>query len=404
MYSDQLHSPQFGSSMWTMLPILRKGKSRNTYFRSLPNYIRPKGLHRIPGKTFHTSPRYRFLDTCLIETYTLISGLHATTGFSWAVTLPLTALLIRFVLIAPVITYQHLVNRRRLEHQPLIQAWTHVYRDQVMREHAAKGPVACQRLVSTRLMRKSAEIYKRTGTQRWKSFLSYLQIPVWLVAIETIRRMCGAREGLLGVIRNWFYGSQSGDTPPNEQESPSESASSEQISEADDTQTLLPRSIDVLEGTVEGPLIPLDPTLATEGALWFPNLLDPDPHLMLSFILSGSLLANIFYHELKAKKRNWKPGAIQRGFGNGLKTVALAIGPLTLSFPSAIHIYLISSSVFGLANTILLNQLLPIPATSQPRKPEISELGKEQTFIKWESEARQIRKIRRRRQQGKHKV
>ncbi len=355
-------------------------------------------------KAFHASSRRQLLDTCLSQTHSLIIGLHALTGLPWAVTLPLTALLVRSVLIAPLTTYVHITNRRRQDHQPLIQAWTHRFRDEVMKEHAAEGPIKCQKLVRKKLLKKCAEIYRETGTQRWKSFLGYLQVPVWLTVIETIRRMCGSREGLLGMIQSRFFGSNQDASVPNEQENMLETALSEPSSTSEGLQMSSTEGIDILESIGKDPLIPLESSMATEGALWFHNLLLPDPHLALSFILSGSLFANILYQERRAKTLGWKPSAMQRGLGNFFKIGAFAVGPLTLSFPSAIHLYLISGSVFGLANSVLLNRYLPLAMTSQPPNPESSELGQKVTPNTWESQSKQVHKIRKRRDPQRHRA
>ncbi|KAI4289449.1 MAG: hypothetical protein L6R35_001282 [Caloplaca aegaea] len=273
-----------------------------------------------------------------------------------------------------------------------------------MKDHAAEGPVACQKLVRRKLLRKTSELYSKSGTQRWKSFLGYLQIPVWLMVIETIRRMCGDREGFLGMIRDRFFGSQSGSTL-NYQEDMSKLESPETNSETMGGMDMISPPIGGIPvGIAEEPLIPLEPALATEGMLWFPNLLLPDPNLMLSFVLSGSLLANIFYQERYSRKRGWMPGPIQRGFGHAFKIAALAVGPLTLSFPSAVHLYLISSSLFGLTNTILLKTFLPIPTTLQTTKPEGSHDHNKGASIKWKGEGRQMPDNRRRRERKRHQA
>lgn len=372
-------------------------------------------LHTPIRISFHTSPRHQFLDSCLSETHTLITGLHTATGLSWAAVLPLTAALVRFCVIAPVTAYVHMTNRRRLEHRPLINQWTNVYRDQVMKDHAAEGPIARQRLLRTKVLRKSSELYSKSGTQRWKSFLGYLQIPVWLTVIETLRRMCGDREGFLGLIRSRVYGSQS-DSPLDNQGNLSQPGPPEINVETDGMDMISSVSGLVHEGITEGPLIPLESTLATEGMLWFPNLLLPDPHLILSFTLSASLLANIIYQEHYSRKRGWVPGAVQRGVGIAFKIAAVAVGPLTLSFPSAIHLYLISSSVFGLANTILLRTFLPIPrkiqriprkfqripTTIQPVKMKTSDGLDKEVLLKWKGAGRRIPVDRRRRDRKRH--
>ncbi|KAL9004870.1 MAG: hypothetical protein Q9188_002331 [Gyalolechia gomerana] len=267
-----------------------------------------------------------------------------------------------------------------------------------MEEHAAEGPKACQKRFAKMFSHKSAEIYKRTGTQRWKSFLTYLQLPVWLTVIETIRRMCGTSGGLLGMIQDSLNKSFSENTQVGDTQSISEPGRLESVFETNDWKMPPPELVKVPGDIDEASVIPTEPSLATEGALWFPDLLVPDPHLILPFILSATIFANISYQERTAKKGGLTPGVFQRRLGNAFKIVVLAVGPLTLAVPSAIHVYWISSSAFALANNILLNRYSP---TVQPRKPRESERGDEETSIVWESEARQIQPILQRRQQKK---
>ena len=147
--------------------------------------------------------------------------------------------------------------------------------------------------------------------------------------METIRRMTGTEDGMLG---------------------------------------LTAKSLTALKGKQHpGPgtadeLIPIEPSLATEGILWFEDLMVPDPSLTLPFALSGVILlvdssrrdTFSFYPVLlwgtTIKQRlyplyqiyHWKV-LRTRIFNFG----ALAIVPATLLFPSSMLLYWISSSLAG---------------------------------------------------------
>ncbi|KAL9027428.1 MAG: hypothetical protein Q9196_004047 [Gyalolechia fulgens] len=210
--------------------------------------------------------------------------------------------------------------------------------------------------------------------------------------------MCGTPGGLIGMIQDGLNKSLSENSQVDDKKSISEPARLQSVFETNDWKMPPSEAVKVREDIVEAPAVPIEPSLATEGALWFPDLLVPDPHLILPFILSATMFANISYQERTAKKTGLTPGAFQRRLGNAFKIVVLAVGPLTLAVPSAIHVYWISSSAFALASNIVLNWYSP---TVQPRKPKRAERGEEQTSIVWESEARQIRSILEQRQRNK---
>ena len=344
----------------------------------------------ISRRAFHTTPRYQFIDTCLSETHTLINSLHTISGLSWAATLPLTALIVRFILISPITTYVYSISRQRLQHRPLLEEWAHIYRKQIIAEHAALGPKACQKLLAKKLTKKSTEIYRNTGTQRWKGSLNFLQLPIWLTLIETIRRMCGTREGLLGILQNSLNEISPAAIPENHEDSITEPSQSQHVSDVDDSQIL---PLQDIQGPKNLVTVPVEPSLATEGALWFPDLLSPDPHVMLPFILSAIMFANISYQQRTIKRAGWKLGAFQRRMGNAVKIVILAVGPLTLQMPSAIHVYWISSSIFALANNILLDWYMPTSKTVQSYKPQNSKMTGPLTPVKSNSETHQLRAI-----------
>lgn len=349
--------------------------------KCLPLHRKFRGIHqgqRLSRRFFHVTSKAQFIDTCLSETHTLITSLHSATGLPWAATLPLTALLIRFGLIAPLSTYAHSVAQRRQKNYPLLNAWRHVYQKKIMdneekeKEKEKKGPKEAHRLLSKMMMKKSNEIYARTGTQRWKSFIPYLQFPIWLTAIETIRRMSGAQQGLVGLLQQSgqkFVTWGEPDDPLFDHKETKPMPSGERTFDEENLEMSPPDTDSMIsEGLVESPVVPIEPSFATEGALWFPDLLLPDPHVTLPFILSITLLANISHAEWTARQLGTKPTAFRRRLGNAFKIVALAVGPLTLSMPSAIHVYWISSSVFALGYNVLMHWYSPLVAGVKPCK------------------------------------
>jgi inner membrane protein COX18 len=107
--------------------------------------------------------------------------------------------------------------------------------------------------------------------------------------------------------------------------------------------------------------IPIEQSFATEGALWFPDLLAADPQMVLPFMLSGAILLNL----------SNSPGNSlwQRRLKRTLGIVGLAMGPLTLQFPSAMLIYWISSSMLAYMQAAVLDRVMPIKTPVMPCKP-----------------------------------
>ena len=286
---------------------------------------------------FRASPRHLFLDECISSTHTLITGLHTVTGLPWAASLPLTAVLIRLTIIGPIAAYGQVISTRRNDIFPLLYAWRATITKNVMRSHMAEGPVACQKIIEKKSREKGVEIRRRMGLQYWKSSLNWVQLPVFLVVIETIRKMCDTRDGLLGLIMK---------APKSDTDSESAEGAQAFVSPY------------------------FEQSLSTEGILWFPDLLVPDPALILPFALSATLFSNLFYYDSKAKAAGLPRGKWQIRLQRTLKPMALAIGPATLGMPSGMHIYWLSSSLCALIQNIFLDWYIPGKPIIHPCKPK----------------------------------
>ena len=307
--------------------------------------IRPRSSHQricragLYPRSFHSTPRPQFLDICISQTHTIITSLHDLTGLPWVLTLPLTALCVRGVLILPIALYANNTRQRMLSVSPLISAWSHIVRTRIFQDNKSLGPVACHKLLTTEMFAMSKEVYKDFGIRPWTRFLTWLQLPVWLVVIETIRKMCGTNEGLLGLVSKSFR-------------TLDDNASREDIIAA-----------------ASAPSIPVEQSLSTEGALWFPDLLMPDPQLLLPVALSISIFANIQYQvahsrSIGAPQSTWSVRLV-----NISRVLALAIGPLTLQVPSAMLIYWLSSSSFGLVQNVIIDRYFSDTPIIKPCKP-----------------------------------
>lgn len=282
-------------------------------------------------RAFHVTSHPRFLDTCFEQTYIILNGLHTLTGLPWALTLPLAGVSIRILLVSPFSIISHNVTRRRLALQPLRHAWSHHLKKEVFTKYAASGPKVCQRALSRALAQTSKEIDIRMGTQRWKEFIPLAQMPIFLLVIETIRKMSGVHDGLLGLLSKAITSANPGD----------------EIS----TQEL-----------VQSSTVPIEHSLAEEGALWFTNLLVPDPFSVLPFLLSGTMLFNIFLQRRQANEiSKWG-----RRYLNAITALGFMVGPLTMQLPAAMHVYWLSSSTFAIGQNLFLQKFWPRPRPVKP--------------------------------------
>jgi len=267
-------------------------------------------------RSFHVSPRPQFVEQAIPVAYSIIDGLHSTTGLPWAYSLPLSALLIRTTFVLPMSIYSRLNIKKQASLSPLLNTWQNPLRKQVMQEIKASGkvtnPVLANSMLLAKMHEKRVELYRRWDCPRWKAYLPILQLPVWLTAIEAIREMCGQKSGLLGMLFRTK-----------------------------------------IDGIAQ--VLPVEESFATEGMLWFPDLMLSDPKLILPFILSGTIYLNITRGSSKTIVTPWR-----RRIDRSLKLVALAIGPLTLNVPSGMLLYWIASSSFAYVQAVILEKVMPM--------------------------------------------
>ena len=288
-----------------------------------------------PGGASLTSNHW--LDACCFQTYQFISLLHTTTGLSWALTLPLTAFVIRTVFVTPLLLYSRRHRNRGAAIKPLVAAWGPILQHRVYKENAQLGPVACQKLFVQSFNDKRKELNSAFNVTNEAAWVPLLQLPVWLLAVETVRKMCGTRDGLLGLVAKNFR-------------------TNEGASETG-------------EGISSALSVPIETGFQDGGALWFSNLLAPDPLLILPFMLSATIFANIALSQRQAAMQGLEPSKFGTRVTRVFQLVALAAGPATLQVPSAILVYWISSTTLAIAQNAIIDKALPRPLTVSLCKP-----------------------------------
>ncbi|MCJ1440093.1 MAG: hypothetical protein MMC23_000575, partial [Stictis urceolatum] len=156
-------------------------------------------------RSFHATSNREFTLNSVVEgacstIFNSIDLLHSSTGLSWVITLPLTAVFVRTFVVLPVSLWGHHHRNKIAEVNPIIHAWKPALQKQIIQKDGHLGPQACHRLLIQAMRSKRKELYKHFGLKLWPAYHGLFQLPVWLLCIETIRKMCGMPEGLLGLI------------------------------------------------------------------------------------------------------------------------------------------------------------------------------------------------------------
>jgi inner membrane protein COX18 len=266
----------------------------------------------------------------------------------WWAALPLTAAIVRAITL-PLTINSRKITAKQISLFPLLHTHRHLLRKKLARELPFKEAIR-QEALQTR--RKRIDLFRQFRCETWKVWVPPLvQLPVFLSVIEGIRALTGANKGLLGL----FLGSP---VVPKAVEA----------AVAGEGATNAVAAVETAEKAIAAG-IQADPSMATEGILWFQDLSAADPYLILPFALSASMFLALTptstllrpFTKPDPTAKVTQPSKWQRRLRNSLKVIALAAGPLTLQMPSGILLYWISSSVLGVGTSVVLEKVLPAP-------------------------------------------
>ena len=277
------------------------------------------------ARKFTATTRRPLLDVlCLTQTHTLICGIHDVSGLPWAATIPLVAFLVRIAILLPLYAYIKRLRAKQVKLFSRLQEASIALEKQIRQEHGDKSPQERQEVQERAVDHLWKRMLKQNRAQSWRTRVVHINVPIWLTMMETIRRMTGTGDGMLSLIAKPL--------------------------------TALPGGAqDNGPGTMDE-LIPMEPSLATEGMLWFDNLMVPDPWTILPFALSGIMFVLhstakrfLVFDVILGVPSEWeqviRAEAISDSRRKILRLATLAIGPATLMFPSAMLLYWFSSSL-----------------------------------------------------------
>ncbi|ODQ53172.1 hypothetical protein SAICODRAFT_65613 [Saitoella complicata NRRL Y-17804] len=254
---------------------------------------------------FHTTPP-RQLSSILEATHTLITTVHEVSHTPWYLTIPLTTILLRTATTLPIAVRVRQRTQKMMTLKPIIMSWRETLRrTELLKDQGRSTPEVLEKRVSRQFLMKMWRIYSRNGCNPLITFLLPLvHMPLFIVTSLTLRGMAG-----------WpTWGG--------------------------------------------GPEI-LEPSLVTEGALWFPDLTVVDPTMALPVALGIMSLANI---EITAALYGGSENQsrFKRILTNAARMASFAMMWIATQMPTTLVLYWITSTFFSTIQNFAFHYYLPI--------------------------------------------
>ncbi len=319
--------------------------------------------HPLPATSSRPFSIQPFVEVSVATTQHLFTELHVLTGTPWYMTIPLIALSINLVGRLPISLYTRSVAQRRATLSPLLRAWYSRHAKDLSATPGSQEEL--RKKTDKRFKTTTKRMYKEWGVQRWKDFSFLGILPLWLTGIEAMRRLSGGSKGLLGTL---FSGSEGLETAP--------ATSAAMVTTAETLETpaenalSMPEAVSASQSILTDFPSGADPSLLTEGCLWFPDLTVADPLHILPLMLSAVLLwrllpSNRLGFEVLFGTRpppsNTPTQTYGRPLHRALLVLAVLVGPATMNLPAAVHLYWISSAVITNVQSDVINRLMKLP-------------------------------------------
>lgn len=116
----------------------------------------------------------------------------------------------------------------------------------------------------------------------------------------------------------------------------------------------------------------LDPSLYTEGMLWFPDLTMADPWCVLPVVLGAVSICNVEWtfktlELLRLTARKGSRITLQDSLANVARMSVVFMMAVSLHAPAALVMYWLSSQVFSLIQNVVMDLTMPISFTPNKR-------------------------------------
>ncbi|KAF2467081.1 uncharacterized protein BDR25DRAFT_305868 [Lindgomyces ingoldianus] len=301
-------------------------------FLSRPLSTSPASIVLPRARAFHASTsRKSESDTLLYLPHEMLQALHL--GLPWYAVLPVAAFIVRALLVTTMGSRARAIQGRYLGLQPVRHAIALQTQAEIMNKGGFRSPKDARIAVVRAVKRESGELDIRWNCRlRGQLGWSLAQFPIFIFMQETIRKMTGMPEGLFGLAKRTvqFEGDSSTLVGGATEAAPVHLQSSEWF----------------------------EPSLTTEGILWFPDLIAPDPTGALPYIVSALMFATV-YRSNSAPDSYGKIPRTTRVVRALLMGIALLIGPLLQNFPAAMMYYWACSTSSALLWNYWLDRKYP---------------------------------------------
>lgn len=285
-------------------------------------------------RQFHASRPNLFIDEGIQISSVLFHLVHDTIGVSWALSIPLTAALCQLAF-TPLHYFIENNNLRRFQSANLLVAWQKVYQKQAAQSNPGGTEEAIRRSISEadqKLKAKKAQLQKDMGYRgSWLNWTVLTYVPVWLLNVSALRRMCGAAE-----------------------------QNTDDVSLPPDTTGIV-----------------LESEFLTDGALWFTDLSIADPTLVLP-LTAGGLLWITLKQAGRNRSKTAKPSLGATLVRNFITTAVVLAAPFLIATgaPNAVVLAIIGSTLTAILRRAALDQMTgtvtAIPE-AKPRKPVLKK-------------------------------
>lgn len=295
-------------------------------------------------RQFHPTRPALFLNEALEASSGFIQAVHSVSGLPWVASIPLTALIVRMTVAMPLQMYTKIQARKEQDLAPLLTSWGHHYQKEIKNKvnRSENEPMLVGSAIgelAKNMATKKRSLHRDWGVHRFWKPVNFLQMPVWIAIMESLRAMSGNNRGLVPYLLSLLEPNSTSIAPSH---------------------------------------LAVEPSLATEGAFWFPDLLAGDPTGILPIALTASILFNI--------RTGWKAMAfkdmadlprsqlVRQGAGRALRlllqALALNIGVSSYLYemPAALMIYWITSTNVATMQSFVLDKFLFKRPALKPRK------------------------------------
>ncbi|KAH6651560.1 hypothetical protein BKA67DRAFT_571225 [Truncatella angustata] len=369
-------------------PLFRPGVSASTRISSTPFTSHPSHRQR---RSFHlgVAPVVQTVGQCFQTgcqtAQDVMLAAHGLTGMPWVFTIPLFALGVNLLFRLPFNLQNQVLIQRRSKVAHVLQGWFRKHWQEVSREQVPPGEM--KKELEKRAKPQAKRLYRALGLQQWKFYLIGLGIPFWLMSLEAIRRLCGAGR----------FGLNSSDAGPATSDTATRDLSQRVVDTSDAALRPVPdasAASDVVTNTAQivNAAQPMDPTLTSEGLLWFTDLTVADPYYILPITFTALTVLNIIPKDKTArqalfgrlsrinaapsKDSNAPPSTETMDLGSNwrIRTIRaiLLSSPgliiLTGSFPAAVHLYTITSVLATMLTRAILSKMYPVVAKAETCK------------------------------------